>query len=126
MTQPWEKEKKHIPLPKDTQAFFCGNCGALSLDMQYICKPQGKQTKSDWCGIRDNAIPQFCHNRMHNVRFTCKTCGKVAVNSELLCEPEQMGKPKEAEKVKERKRTPLFQQIVKELRRFLGMSSNQA
>lgn len=39
--------KKHVPLPKDTPAYFCGNCGAVSLDPKNICNPQGKLRKMD-------------------------------------------------------------------------------
>ena len=34
-------------------------------------------------------------NRVNNIRFKCKKCSQVSVNSELLCEPEQMDMPKD-------------------------------
>ena len=30
--------KKHVPVPKDTRAFFCANCGAVALDAANVCK----------------------------------------------------------------------------------------
>lgn len=90
-----DKHKKHVPLPKTTPAFFCANCGAVALDQKNICKVQGRGTKADWCGSKGLKVqPQFCHNKVNNIRFFCKNCGKVAVNPELLCEPEQMEQPK--------------------------------
>jgi hypothetical protein len=85
----------HVPLPKDTPAFFCANCGAVSLDPSKICKVQGKGTKADWCGIPDNNPPRQCVNRVNNIRWSCATCHKVSVNKELLCEPQEMARPKD-------------------------------
>ena len=31
-------EKKHVPVPKDTRAYTCANCGAVALDANNICK----------------------------------------------------------------------------------------
>ena len=42
-----EKKKEHVPVPKETPAFFCANCGAVSLDSHSICKVQGKGTQAD-------------------------------------------------------------------------------
>ncbi len=81
---------KHVPLPKETPAFICANCGAVSLDREGICKVQGKGKKADWCGTRDPRPPKACHNRKHNHRWICDNCGKVSVNRELLCEPREM------------------------------------
>jgi len=33
---------KHISLPKETKAFICANCGAVSLSPNDICKVQGR------------------------------------------------------------------------------------
>lgn len=88
-----DKEKKHVPLPKETPAFFCANCGAVSLDQNNICKVQGKGKKADWCGSKGIKPPEFCHNRKNNIRYSCKNCGQVSVNPGLLCEPVQMEMP---------------------------------
>lgn len=86
-------EKKHIPVPKTTPAFFCANCGAVALDQNNICKVMGRGTKADWCGIKGVKPPAFCHNKAHNIRWQCKNCGTISVNKELLCEPEEMKVP---------------------------------
>lgn len=83
---------KHVPLPKNTPAFMCGNCGAVSLDAGGICNPAGKGVKADWCGSKSSRKAEFCHNAVHNERYRCRNCGKVAVNKDLLCEPEMMKK----------------------------------
>jgi predicted RNA-binding Zn-ribbon protein involved in translation (DUF1610 family) len=88
-----ETTNKHIPLPKETPAFFCANCGAVSLDANSICKVQGKGKKMDWCGTKDQPSPQQCHNRVNTIRFQCQKCHKVSVNKGLLCEPEAMPLP---------------------------------
>ena len=80
--------KKHIPAHKNTPAFICANCGAVSLSHDGICTMQGKGTRADWCGSTSISTPKFCQNKVHTVRYKCKNCGQVAVNSELLCEPE--------------------------------------
>ncbi len=85
--------EKHVPLPKQTKAFICANCGAVSLDPTDICRLQGIGTKADWCGTKSLQPPGFCRNRKNNSRFTCKKCGHVAVNPGLLCEPEKMTVP---------------------------------
>jgi len=87
------QSKKHVPLPKETKAFICANCGAVSLSPDGICKVQGQATRADWCGTQSLFLPSFCHNRKHNLRFKCLKCGRVAVNPELLCEPEEMLQP---------------------------------
>jgi predicted RNA-binding Zn-ribbon protein involved in translation (DUF1610 family) len=87
-------KKKHIPLPKDTPAFFCANCGAVALNPRNICKVMGKGKKADWCGSKGMHPPSFCHKKVHNDRWQCQKCGQVSVNPELLCEPEKM-KPAE-------------------------------
>ncbi len=85
-----DKSTKHFPLPQDTQAFMCANCGAVSLFASNLCKPQGRGTRADWCGIKHQGSPEFCHNRVNNLRYQCKKCGQVAVSPELLCEPEKL------------------------------------
>jgi predicted RNA-binding Zn-ribbon protein involved in translation (DUF1610 family) len=80
--------KKHLPAHKSTPAFICANCGAVSLSHDGICKMQGKGTRADWCGSESGNAPKFCQNKVHTLRYKCKNCGQVAVNSELLCEPE--------------------------------------
>lgn len=84
---------KHLTLPKETKAFICANCGAVSLSPHGICKIQGQGTKADWCGSKSIHPPSFCHNRKNNLRYKCLNCGQVSVNPELLCEPEKMPKP---------------------------------
>ncbi|MFZ5563172.1 MAG: hypothetical protein ACOZBW_03915 [Thermodesulfobacteriota bacterium] len=84
------QQTKHVPLPKETTAFYCGNCGAVALDPKNICNPAGKIKKMDWCGSKDLPPPKTCQNRVHNDRYACKKCGKTAINSNLLCEPEKM------------------------------------
>jgi len=78
---------KHIPVPKNTLAFICAHCGAVSLDPLGICQVQGKGTKADWCGTPTTSSPVKCINRINKLRFDCNTCGKLAVNPELLCQP---------------------------------------
>ncbi len=87
------KPTTHVALPKETVAFFCATCGAVSLDPEKICKVQGRGTKADWCGIPDNNPPRQCANRVHNLRWVCGKCNKVSVNAELLCKPKEMPKP---------------------------------
>ena len=82
--------KKHLPLPKNTPAFFCANCGAVALDSRNICRPQGRGTKADWCGSESAKTPSFCQNKVNTTRYTCKKCGQTAINPGLLCEPEKM------------------------------------
>jgi len=84
------KNESHIPVPKNTPAFFCADCGAVALDQNNICKAQGRGTKADWCGSQNAGTPLGCHNKVHNLRYRCNNCGQVAVNPELLCEPVKM------------------------------------
>lgn len=84
-------EKKHEPLPKETPAFICANCGAVALDANNICKVMGKGKKADWCGTAGGKPPTFCHNKVNINRWQCNNCGQVAVNPELLCEPKKLG-----------------------------------
>jgi predicted RNA-binding Zn-ribbon protein involved in translation (DUF1610 family) len=84
---------KHVPLPKETPAFFCGDCGVVSLYAANICNPQGKLKKVDWCGSKDLPLARSCRNRVNNDRYRCRSCGKAAINAVLLCEPEKMQLP---------------------------------
>jgi hypothetical protein len=90
--------RKHVPLPKETPAFFCGNCGVVSLYAGNICNPGGKLKKVDWCGSRDLPQAKLCRNRVNNDRYRCKNCGKAAINPALLCEPEKMELPDRVKK----------------------------
>ena len=86
-------EKKHIPMPKETPAFSCANCGAVALDSNNICQVMGKAKKADWCGIKGVKPQILCHGKVHNDRWQCQHCGQISVNSELLCEPVKMKLP---------------------------------
>jgi len=83
-------EKKHVPVPKDTKAFICANCGAVALDANKICKVQGAGKKSDWCGTKGAKPPKSCINKVHNKRWQCQNCGQISVNPMLLCEPKEL------------------------------------
>jgi len=83
----------HVPMPPETPAFFCGNCGAVALNAHNICNPQGKVRKKDWCGSEDKPPAKFCRNRVNNERYRCNKCGKTAINSALLCEPQKLPLP---------------------------------
>jgi len=85
-----EKKKTHVPVPKETPAFFCANCGAVSLTPDGVCKVQGRGKKADWCGTKDPQPRHPCKNSVHNLRWACDNCGKVSVNPELLCEPREL------------------------------------
>ncbi len=87
-----DENKVHVPLPKTTPAFICANCGAVSLDQDGICNPQGRGTKMDWCGSASGAAPSFCRNSVHNERYQCRNCSQVAVNPGLLCDPKKIVK----------------------------------
>ncbi len=82
--------QNYTPLPKDTRAFICALCGAVSLDPNNICKVQGLGTKADWCGTSSHRLPLQCINRVHTNRWVCNNCRQVSMNPELLCEPEKM------------------------------------
>ena len=83
-------ESNHIPLPKDTHAYICAQCGAVALDPENICEVQGTGTKADWCGGKGGMPPKYCHNRTHVERYQCRNCGQTAINARLLCEPEKL------------------------------------
>jgi len=84
------KDKVQVRLPKETPAFFCANCGAVALDPNNICKVMGMGKKGDWCGTKGVKPPSFCHNKVHKDRWQCQKCGQISVNSELLCEPDNL------------------------------------
>jgi len=48
--------KKHIPLPKDTKAFICANCEALSL---------GPTESARWSSPREAGIPYWRLRQEH-------------------------------------------------------------
>ena len=88
-----ERIEKHIPLPRETHAFICALCGAVSLKPDGICQVQGRITRGDWCGTKSIEPAMGCRNRVHNVRFKCENCGRAAVDAGLLCEPRKMPEP---------------------------------
>lgn len=86
-----DDKKMHTPVPKNTLAFICAGCGAVSLDQSGICSPQGRGKRSDWCGsVSGNTAPSHCLHAKHTERYQCRNCGQVAVNAGLLCDPERM------------------------------------
>lgn len=85
-----DEKKAHVPLPKNTPAFICANCGAVALDAKAVCNPQGRGTKADWCGTSSHLTPSYCRNKVNNDRYQCQNCGQVAINPGLLCNPEKI------------------------------------
>lgn len=85
-----DEEVTAVPVLPDAEVFQCANCGAVSLFPENICKVQGKLKKKDWCGTEGIDEPKQCYNNKHNLRFVCNKCSRVAVNSEILCNPEMM------------------------------------
>ena len=83
-------KQKHVPVPKDTQAFICANCGAVALDANNLCNVQGKGKKIDWCGSKAVKLPVYCRKKVNNDRWQCRNCGQTAVNIDLLCDPEKL------------------------------------
>ena len=73
-------KKKHVPVPKETRAYICENCGAVALNANNICKVVGMGTKADWCGIKGSKPPKHCHNQENIDRWQCRNCGLTAVN----------------------------------------------
>ncbi|MBM4309373.1 MAG: hypothetical protein FJ119_00270 [Deltaproteobacteria bacterium] len=90
-----DENNSYVPLPKNTPAFICAGCGAVALDRESICTPQGRGTRADWCCSESGAAPSYCRNAVHTERYQCKNCGQVAVNSGLLCDPQKMLRPEE-------------------------------
>ena len=86
-------ETRHTPLPKDTPAYICAECGVVALDPGSICKVQGTGTKADWCGTKGSMPPKYCRNRTNVERHQCRNCGQTAINARLLCEPSKLGIP---------------------------------
>ena len=80
--------KNHYPLPKNTHAFICANCGAVAMDAESLCLVQGRTTKAGWCGSPSIDMPPMCKKDKNTRRFRCKDCGRIALNPELLCKPE--------------------------------------
>jgi len=80
----------HIPLPPETKAFFCANCGVVALNPNSVCKIQGTGTRADWCGTKQMLNCEQCVNKKNVCRFKCSNCGQVAMNPELLCKPEKI------------------------------------
>ena len=89
--------KKHVPLPAETHAYYCANCGSVSLDASNICKPKGRLQRKDWCGSKDRLPAAYCKNRVNNDRYQCQKCGKTAINKALVCEPEKLALPGDTE-----------------------------
>ena len=89
----------HVALPKETHAFICANCGAVALDPENLCDVQGRGRKADWCGTKATKPneycrkTEYCRNKVHNERWQCRNCGQIAINPELLCEPEKLDIP---------------------------------
>ena len=83
-------EKKHIPVPRDTPAYICANCGAVALSADKVCKVMGQGRKADWCGTKGVKPPSFCHIKVNIDRWQCNNCGQISVNPELLCEPKKL------------------------------------
>lgn len=79
-----------IPVSDDTPAFVCARCGAVSLDIDRLCQPLGKGCRADWCGSPSLRPPQACQQHPDALRYIyiCGKCRKIAVNPELLCDPQ--------------------------------------
>jgi len=81
---------RYTPLPQETTAYVCTNCGAVSLRPDGICQVQGRLMRGEWCGTKSLEPARVCQNKIHNLRFKCGNCGRVSVDAGLLCEAEQM------------------------------------
>jgi len=87
------EKQNHVPVPKDTPAFICANCGAVALDANNLCAVQGQGRKMDWCGIKGSMPPKYCRKKVNTDRWQCRKCGQSAVNPELLCKPKKLDIP---------------------------------
>jgi predicted RNA-binding Zn-ribbon protein involved in translation (DUF1610 family) len=88
-----DKIQNHVPLPPDIHAFMCARCGVVALSLNNVCEIQGRLKRGDWCGTESLDPASFCKSKVHNTRYKCQKCGRIAINPGLLCEPEQMPEP---------------------------------
>jgi len=77
----------NLCLPKNTKAFICADCGAVSLDPDKLCNIQGQGRKADWCGIPHLNSIKTCKENKKHLRYQCKNCKQVSTDPKLLCHP---------------------------------------
>lgn len=86
------KKKIHTNFPLHSKVYQCANCGAVSLTSNNLCKVQGLIEKADFCGTKSVQSPKQCFNKKNTDRYVCTKCNRVAMNEEILCQPEKMEK----------------------------------
>ncbi len=69
----------------------CKNCGAVAKDPGHLCNPCDDRKKCRFCGEPDVHRAHMCSGKLNAMKFVCDGCGRVSMDSDLLCKPAPIG-----------------------------------
>lgn len=72
---------------KPSGADTCKNCGQPVSPPGHICDPKGLPYACDYCGATVTNYRHMCKQMVELAKYTCKNCGRIAVDKEGVCAP---------------------------------------
>jgi len=77
------------------ELYRCKTCGNVIAGKGHLCDPMpgnigGTAHICDYCGVSTDNPRHICKPKLAKIRYTCETCGRVAVDRDLLCNPKEI------------------------------------
>lgn len=68
-------------------AHLCKSCGAVADDPGHLCDPVVDEMICVFCGEKSVGVTHMCKAKIHAIKYSCDSCGRVAATGEDLCKP---------------------------------------
>ncbi len=69
----------------------CPTCNQSTGREGHLCVPvKLEDNQCDWCGSLLLNQRHLCHDKVKELSFICNSCGRTAVQAELLCKPQKI------------------------------------
>ncbi|MHA1847308.1 MAG: hypothetical protein ACTSYS_01875 [Promethearchaeota archaeon] len=85
-----DKEKFVKTAIKSDEAEVCKTCGQPVSPPGHICDPKGLPYTCSYCGEVVKGYYHVCKQMIDAAKYTCKSCGRIAPEKDLLCTPEEL------------------------------------
>ncbi|MHA1680274.1 MAG: hypothetical protein ACTSUE_04660 [Promethearchaeota archaeon] len=72
---------------KPSGADTCKTCGQPVTPPGHICDPKGLPYTCNYCGAQVKNYRHVCKQMIELAKYTCKSCGRIAVEKEDVCAP---------------------------------------
>ncbi len=78
-----------------SKVYTCNTCGKVSRDRAHLCaeaeaRESDKAYTCSYCGTTAGDPKHVCSPMLSNVKYYCKSCGRVTPFQTGVCEPKQI------------------------------------